>query len=77
MELIWRIIAEFVGTFWLVLVGAGSAVLAAGSPGVGIGWLGVAIAFGIALTTIASVIGSISGCHINLRYRWDSGSADG
>jgi aquaporin Z len=65
VELSRKVIGEFVGTFWLVLVGAGSAVLAAGSPDVGIGWLGVAIAFGLALTTIAYVIGGISGCHIN------------
>jgi aquaporin Z len=56
---------EFLGTFWLVLIGCGSAVLAAGAADVGIGWLGVAFAFGLALTTIAYTIGGISGCHIN------------
>jgi aquaporin Z len=65
MDAVRRPLAEFIGTFWLVLVGAGSAVLAAGFPDVGIGWLGVAFAFGIALTTIAYVTGAISGCHIN------------
>jgi aquaporin Z len=65
MDLARKMVAEFIGTFWLVLVGAGSAVLAGGAPDVGIGWLGVAIAFGVALTTIAYVIGGISGCHIN------------
>jgi len=65
MELARKATAEFIGTFWLVLIGAGSAVLAAGFPEVGIGWLGVALAFGLALTTIAYVIGGISGCHIN------------
>ncbi len=57
--------AEFVGTFWLVLGGCGSAVLAAGFPEVGIGLLGVSIAFGLTLLTMAYAIGHISGCHIN------------
>jgi len=57
--------AEFVGTFWLVLGGCGSAVLAAAFPGVGIGLLGVALAFGLTLLTMAFAIGHISGCHIN------------
>jgi aquaporin Z len=57
--------AEFIGTFWLVLGGCGSAVLAAGVPDVGIGWLGVALAFGLTLMTMAFAIGHISGCHIN------------
>jgi aquaporin Z len=65
MDIARRAVAEFIGTFWLVLVGAGSAVLAARVPDVGIGMLGVAIAFGVGLTTIAYVIGGISGCHIN------------
>jgi len=65
MELARKVAAEFIGTFWLVLIGAGSAVLAARFPEVGIGWLGVAFAFGLALTTIAYVTGGISGCHIN------------
>ena len=57
--------AEFIGTFWLVLGGCGSAVLAAGFPGLGIGFLGVALAFGLTLLTMAFAIGHISGCHIN------------
>jgi aquaporin Z len=57
--------AEFIGTFWLVLAGCGSAVLAAGFPDVGIGWLGVALAFGLTVLTMAFAIGHISGCHIN------------
>ena len=57
--------AEFVGTFWLVLGGCGSAVLAAAFPAVGIGLLGVSIAFGLTLLTMAYAIGHISGCHIN------------
>jgi aquaporin Z len=57
--------AEFVGTFWLVLGGCGSAVLAAAFPGVGIGLLGVALAFGLTVLTMAYAIGHISGCHLN------------
>jgi len=57
--------AEFVGTFWLVLGGCGSAVLAASYPEVGIGWLGVALAFGLTVMTMAFAIGHISGCHLN------------
>ena len=57
--------AEFFGTFWLVLGGCGSAVLAAAFPHVGIGLLGVALAFGLTLLTMAFAIGHISGCHIN------------
>jgi aquaporin Z len=57
--------AEFVGTFWLVLGGCGSAVLAAAFPDVGIGLLGVSLAFGLTLLTMAFAIGHISGCHIN------------
>jgi len=57
--------AEFVGTFWLVLGGCGSAVLAAAFPEVGIGLLGVSFAFGLTLLTMAYAIGHISGCHIN------------
>jgi len=60
-----RVGAEFVGTFWLVLGGCGSAVLAAAFPDVGIGLLGVALAFGLTLLTMAFAIGHISGCHIN------------
>jgi aquaporin Z len=57
--------AEFVGTFWLVLGGCGSAVLAATFPNVGIGLLGVALAFGLTVLTMAFAIGHISGCHLN------------
>ena len=57
--------AEFIGTFWLVLGGTGSAVLAAGIPGVGIGYLGVALAFGLTVLTMVYAIGPISGCHLN------------
>ena len=57
--------AEFFGTFWLVLGGCGSAVLAATFPGVGIGLLGVALAFGLTVLTMAYAIGHISGCHLN------------
>ena len=57
--------AEFVGTFWLVLGGCGSAVLAAAFPNVGIGLLGVSLAFGLTVLTMAYAIGHISGCHLN------------
>jgi aquaporin Z len=57
--------AEFVGTFWLVLGGCGSAVLAASFPDVGIGLLGVSLAFGLTVLTMAYAIGHISGCHLN------------
>src|SRR4030066_159469 len=60
-----RLAAEFLGTFWLVLGGCGSAVLAAGVPDVGIGFLGVALAFGLTVLTMAYAIGHISGCHLN------------
>jgi len=60
-----RSAAEFFGTFWLVFGGCGSAVLAAGFPGLGIGFAGVALAFGLTLLTMAYTIGPISGCHIN------------
>lgn len=58
-------IAEFIGTFWLVLGGCGSAVLAAAFPDVGIGLLGVSLAFGLSVLTMAYAIGHISGCHLN------------
>jgi aquaporin Z len=57
--------AEFFGTFWLVLGGCGSAVLAAGFPQLGIGFLGVSLAFGLTVLTMAFAIGHISGCHLN------------
>lgn len=57
--------AEFIGTFWLVLGGCGSAVLAAGFPELGIGFVGVALAFGLTVLTMAFAIGHISGCHLN------------
>lgn len=57
--------AEFIGTFWLVLGGCGSAVLAAAFPDVGIGLLGVSLAFGLTVLTMAYAIGHISGCHLN------------
>ena len=60
-----RVGAEFIGTFWLVLGGCGSAVISAAFPNVGIGLLGVAFAFGLTLLTMAFAIGHISGCHIN------------
>lgn len=60
-----RCAAEFFGTFWLVLGGCGSAVLAAAFPQVGIGLLGVALAFGLTVLTMAYAIGHISGCHLN------------
>jgi aquaporin Z len=60
-----KLIAEFIGTFWLVLGGCGSAVLAAAYPELGIGFLGVALAFGLTVVTMAYAIGPISGCHLN------------
>lgn len=60
-----KYIAEFIGTFWLVLGGCGSAVLAAAFPDVGIGLLGVSLAFGLTVLTMAFAIGHISGCHLN------------
>jgi len=60
-----RSFAEFIGTFWLVFGGCGSAVLAAAFPRLGIGFLGVAMAFGLTLLTMCYAIGHISGCHLN------------
>src|SRR5512146_3193481 len=65
MPLSKRAIAEFMGTFWLVFGGCGSAVLAAAFPGLGIGFVGVALAFGLTVLTMAYAIGHISGCHLN------------
>lgn len=60
-----KLIAEFIGTLWLVLGGCGSAVLAAAYPELGIGFAGVALAFGLTVVTMAYAIGHISGCHLN------------
>src|SRR5580658_1626666 len=60
-----RAAAEFIGTFWLVFGGCGAAVLAAGFPTVGIGFAGVALAFGLTVLTMAYAIGHVSGCHLN------------
>ena len=60
-----KLAAEFIGTFWLVLGGCGSAVLAAAFPDVGIGLAGVSLAFGLTVLTMAYAIGHISGCHLN------------
>jgi len=60
-----RAVAEFIGTFWLVLGGCGSAVLAAAFPALGIGFVGVSLAFGLTVLTMAYAIGHVSGCHLN------------
>src|SRR5919201_2094862 len=60
-----RLAAELIGTFWLVFGGCGSAVLAAAFPNLGIGFHGVALAFGLTVLTMAYAIGHISGCHLN------------
>ena len=60
-----KVAAEFIGTFWLVFGGCGSAVLAAAYPDLGIGFLGVALAFGLTVVTMAYAIGHVSGCHLN------------
>ena len=60
-----QLTAEFIGTFWLTLGGCGSAVIAAAFPCVGIGLLGVSLAFGLTVMTMAFAIGHISGCHLN------------
>src|SRR5271154_5950476 len=65
MDMSKRLAAEFIGTAWLVLGGCGSAVIAAAFPNVGIGLLGVALAFGLTVVTMAYAIGHVSGCHLN------------
>src|SRR5450755_4739581 len=65
MPLVRRLGAEFLGTFWLVLGGCGSAVLAAAFPGFGIGFAGVALAFGLTVVTMAYAVGHVSGGHFN------------
>jgi aquaporin Z len=65
MPLSRRVSAEFIGTFWLVFGGCGTAVISAGFPQLGVGFVGVALAFGLTLLTMAYTIGPISGCHIN------------
>ena len=65
MNLSKRVTAEFIGTFWLVFGGCGSAVVAAAFPQLGIGFFGVALAFGLTVLTMAYAIGHISGCHLN------------
>tara|TARA_R110000765_G_scaffold66454_5_gene128707 strand:+ start:7258 stop:7470 length:213 start_codon:yes stop_codon:yes gene_type:complete len=60
-----KIIAELIGTLWLVLGGCGSAVLAAGFPELGIGYVGVSLDLGLTVITLAYAIGHISGCHLN------------
>jgi aquaporin Z len=65
MPLTRKLAAEFIGTFWLVLGGCGSAVLAAAFPHVGIGFVGVSLAFGLTIVAMAYAIGDVSGCHLN------------
>src|SRR5882724_9426237 len=65
MQLSKRLTAEFIGTLWLVLGGCGSAVLAAAFPALGIGFVGVSLAFGLTVLTMAYAIGHVSGCHLN------------
>lgn len=70
MSLPKRLFAEFIGTFWLVLAGCGSAVLAAKFPDLGIGFLGVAFAFGLSVLTMIYAVGHISGAHFNPAVSW-------
>src|SRR5215472_6341695 len=76
IDLTRRLSAEFFGTFWLTFAGCGSAVLAAGFPSLGIGFLGVAFAFGLTVVTMAYAVGHISGGHFNCAVTvglWTSG----
>ena len=68
-----KLVAEFIGTFWLVLGGCGSAVLACNYPGAGIGFVGVSLAFGLTVVTIAYGLGHISGAHLTQQYQLELG----